>query len=248
MDDDRADRTLYVGNLDTEVTEDILYELFLQAGPLVSVKRIVGKPFAFVEFTHDVSVPYSKQIMTGTQLFGKELRLQFRSGSIHEQQRQPQNLQRSNSYPHPTHQGQQSFSPQHQQFQGQDPVRSMYYRQQQMCDNYNQYFQRDMEERDHNIDFRRSPHLHRTQSCNEQEDSRRGHTNYDGGRSRHHDRGQDDHYRNSGSNNRGHHMRNEPQELIEKKMRRSAESGMRHSSSRNSYQDSRSGGGHYYRR
>uniref|UniRef100_A0A8C5P0W1 RRM domain-containing protein n=1 Tax=Jaculus jaculus TaxID=51337 RepID=A0A8C5P0W1_JACJA len=56
-----ADRTLFVGNLDTKVTEELLFELFHQAGPVISVKIPKdkdGKPkqFAFVNFKHEVSV------------------------------------------------------------------------------------------------------------------------------------------------------------------------------------------------
>lgn len=34
-----ADRTLFVGNLETKVTEELLFELFHQAGPVIKVKR-----------------------------------------------------------------------------------------------------------------------------------------------------------------------------------------------------------------
>ncbi|XP_063959460.1 RNA-binding protein 7-like [Lytechinus pictus] len=86
---EQADRTLWVGNLDPRVTEEILFELFLQAGPLQDVniakdKEGNQKSFAFVKFKHDVSVPYSMQLMGGLSLFNRALRLQFRSGSKHQ--------------------------------------------------------------------------------------------------------------------------------------------------------------------
>lgn len=34
---DEADRTLYVGNLDPQVTEEVIFELFLQASALASL-------------------------------------------------------------------------------------------------------------------------------------------------------------------------------------------------------------------
>ena len=48
--------TLYVGGLDERVDEELLWELFVQAGPLQSVHvptdKVTGRavPFAFVEF------------------------------------------------------------------------------------------------------------------------------------------------------------------------------------------------------
>ncbi|XP_072166273.1 uncharacterized protein [Diadema setosum] len=86
---DQADRTLWVGNLEPRVTDEILFELFLQAGPVKHVniakdKEGRQKNFAFVEFKHDVSVPYAMQLMGGLPIFGRALRLQFRSGSKHQ--------------------------------------------------------------------------------------------------------------------------------------------------------------------
>uniref|UniRef100_A0A8C4QHA1 RNA binding motif protein 11 n=1 Tax=Eptatretus burgeri TaxID=7764 RepID=A0A8C4QHA1_EPTBU len=82
---DEANRTLFVGNLETRVTEGILYELFLQAGPLFRVaiaKDKEGKPkqFAFITFKHEESVPYSLNLLNGIRLYGRPLKLQFRTG------------------------------------------------------------------------------------------------------------------------------------------------------------------------
>ncbi|XP_022099241.1 RNA-binding protein 7-like [Acanthaster planci] len=84
----RDDRTVYVKNLDIRVTEEILFELFLQAGPLIGVKRPkepdgTVKSFAFVEFEHDVSPPYARSLMDGIRLFGRSIGVQFRNGSKH---------------------------------------------------------------------------------------------------------------------------------------------------------------------
>ena len=54
-------RTLYVGNLDPSVTEDLILALFGQIGPVKGCKIIRepggGDPYAFVEFTnHQVTV------------------------------------------------------------------------------------------------------------------------------------------------------------------------------------------------
>nr|ACI33814.1 RNA-binding protein 7 [Salmo salar] len=82
---DEADRTLFVGNLDPKVTEELLFELFLQAGPMFKVKIPKDndgkqKAFGFVCFKHEVSVPYGMNLLNGATLFGRTLKIQFRAG------------------------------------------------------------------------------------------------------------------------------------------------------------------------
>ncbi|XP_076466752.1 uncharacterized protein LOC143297996 [Babylonia areolata] len=98
------DNTLWVGGLADEVTEDHLYELFLQAGPLEKVVRPKDKDgtckkFAFVEFRHAESVPYAIQVMDGVKLFNHHLRLKGRTGSQHDSSRSdsPSTLSHSHS-------------------------------------------------------------------------------------------------------------------------------------------------------
>ncbi|XP_067910012.1 RNA-binding protein 7-like [Heterodontus francisci] len=84
-----ADKTLFIGNLDLRVTEELLFELFLQAGPLLAVKVPKdkdgkSKQFAFVHFKHIESVHYGKDLLNGIQLYGRAIKIQFRSGSVHE--------------------------------------------------------------------------------------------------------------------------------------------------------------------
>ncbi|ODM89773.1 RNA-binding protein 7, partial [Orchesella cincta] len=87
--DDEINSVLWVGNLDSKVTEAMLYELFLQAGPIKSIKIPKGidgaahKGYCFIQFVHDASVPYTINVMDGTTLFGKKLKLQPRPNSIH---------------------------------------------------------------------------------------------------------------------------------------------------------------------
>lgn len=86
MEDSNERRILWVGNLSDSVTEDLLYELFLQAGPLESVKIPKDKSgakrnFAFVTFKHEESVPYTIALMDNVCLFGRPLRLQTRVGA-----------------------------------------------------------------------------------------------------------------------------------------------------------------------
>jgi len=72
--------TLYVGRVHPKVTEEILFELFLQAGPLLKVvlpKKERGetahKGFAFVEFKHQESLDYAIAVLTGESLYGQQL-------------------------------------------------------------------------------------------------------------------------------------------------------------------------------
>ncbi|KAM3936424.1 splicing regulator RBM11 [Leptodactylus fuscus] len=83
---EEADRTIFVGNLDCNVKEEILYELFLQAGPLTKVtiakdKEGNLKSFGFVCFKHTESVPYAIALLNGIRLFGRPIKLQYRFGS-----------------------------------------------------------------------------------------------------------------------------------------------------------------------
>uniref|UniRef100_A0A8C7E4L0 Splicing regulator RBM11 n=1 Tax=Naja naja TaxID=35670 RepID=A0A8C7E4L0_NAJNA len=81
---DEPDRTLFVGNLDSRVKEEILYELFLQAGPVSKVticKDKDGNPksFGFVCFKHTESVPYAMALLNGIRLYGRPIKVQYRS-------------------------------------------------------------------------------------------------------------------------------------------------------------------------
>lgn len=81
-------KTLWCGNLSEQVTEEILYELFLQAGPLEKV-RIARerdgrqKNFAFITYSHEVSVPYAINLFRGTALYHRTLALQTRGQTAH---------------------------------------------------------------------------------------------------------------------------------------------------------------------
>ncbi|KAM6225201.1 splicing regulator RBM11 [Rhynchocyon petersi] len=83
---EEADRTVFVGNLEARVREEILFELFLQAGPLTKVticKDREGKPksFGFVCFKHPESVPYAIALLNGIRLYGRPINVQYRFGS-----------------------------------------------------------------------------------------------------------------------------------------------------------------------
>jgi len=80
--DEEQLRTLFVGSLNEKVDEEILYELFQNAGPLENVKipkdreTKKQKHFGFVKFQHEESVKFAYDLLNNVQLFGQRLRLQ----------------------------------------------------------------------------------------------------------------------------------------------------------------------------
>nr|XP_027784821.2 splicing regulator RBM11 isoform X1 [Marmota flaviventris] len=95
---EEADRTVFVGNLEPRVREEILYELFLQAGPLTKVticKDREGKPksFGFVCFKHPESVSYAIALLNGIRLYGRPINVQYRFGSSRSSEPANQNFE-----------------------------------------------------------------------------------------------------------------------------------------------------------
>lgn len=90
---DDEQRTVWCGNLSDKISEDILYELFLQAAPLERVRIPKDKDgkqstYGFVTFKHLVSVQYATELLNGIALFDKRINIKPRVG----------NLQRQNSH------------------------------------------------------------------------------------------------------------------------------------------------------
>jgi splicing factor 3B subunit 4 len=75
------DATLYVGNLDDRVSEELLWELMLQAGSVINVHmprdKVSGthQNYGFVEFRAEECAEYALKVMNMVQLFGKPLRV-----------------------------------------------------------------------------------------------------------------------------------------------------------------------------
>jgi len=75
------DATLYVGDIDQQVDEAILWELMLQSGPVVNVHipkdKLTGvhSGFGFVEFQREEDADYAIKIMNMVKLYGKAIRL-----------------------------------------------------------------------------------------------------------------------------------------------------------------------------
>lgn len=73
--------SVYVGNLDPQVLETLLYELFIQAGPVrllhLPKDRILREHqgFGFVEFRTAQDADYAVELFRGVRLFGRTLKM-----------------------------------------------------------------------------------------------------------------------------------------------------------------------------
>eukprot|EP00038_Savillea_parva_P031479 m.87013 g.87013 ORF g.87013 m.87013 type:complete len:387 (+) comp9685_c1_seq1:70-1230(+) len=82
------DATVYVGQLDDQVTEPLLWELFVQAGPVVNVHmpkdRITSahQNFGFVEFLSEDDADYAVKILNMIKLYGKPIRVNKASSDV----------------------------------------------------------------------------------------------------------------------------------------------------------------------
>ena len=81
-------RTLWCGGISEKVDEEILYELFLNAGPL---ERVVipkdretkkQKNFAFIVFQHEETTNFAYELLNGTELFNQAIRLQNKATGL----------------------------------------------------------------------------------------------------------------------------------------------------------------------
>eukprot|EP00392_Amoebophrya_sp_AT5.2_P005868 g5878.t1 len=72
--------TIYVGNVDAKIDEEILWELFIQGGPLQTVNtpkdKITGQHmgYAFIEFKNEEDADYACKVMNMVKLFNKPIR------------------------------------------------------------------------------------------------------------------------------------------------------------------------------
>ncbi|XP_022090496.1 splicing factor 3B subunit 4-like [Acanthaster planci] len=75
------DATVYVGGLDEKVSEALLWELFLQAGPVVNTHmpkdRVTQQhqSYGFVEFMSEEDADYAIKVMNMIKLYGKPIRV-----------------------------------------------------------------------------------------------------------------------------------------------------------------------------
>ncbi|KAJ7382375.1 Splicing factor 3B subunit 4 [Desmophyllum pertusum] len=75
------DATIYVGGLDEKVSETLLWELFLQGGPVVNVHmpkdRItqLHQGYGFIEFLGEEDADYAIKVMNMIKVYGKPIRV-----------------------------------------------------------------------------------------------------------------------------------------------------------------------------
>ena len=66
---------LYVGNLNYDLDEEKLKEMFSEHGNVLSVQIIGGKGFGFVEMETPEAAQAAKDALDGTELEGRQLRV-----------------------------------------------------------------------------------------------------------------------------------------------------------------------------
>ncbi|CAL8113437.1 unnamed protein product [Orchesella dallaii] len=78
--DESSPKTIYVGNLDPQMTQDLLLALCVQYGPIKSCKLIkegLGEPFAFIEYEDPQAAQMAISAMTGRMCFGRKMKLNW---------------------------------------------------------------------------------------------------------------------------------------------------------------------------
>ncbi|KAF8410719.1 hypothetical protein HHK36_003256 [Tetracentron sinense] len=74
---DPNNTTIFVGGLDSNVTDDHLRQVFSQFGELIHVKIPVGKRCGFVQFANRACAEEALLMLNGTQLGGQNIRLSW---------------------------------------------------------------------------------------------------------------------------------------------------------------------------
>nr|XP_009772575.1 PREDICTED: polyadenylate-binding protein RBP45-like isoform X2 [Nicotiana sylvestris] len=75
--DDPSNTTIFVGNVDTNVTDEHLRQIFGHYGQLLHVKIPVGKRCGFVQFADRSCAEEALRSLNGTQLGGQSIRLSW---------------------------------------------------------------------------------------------------------------------------------------------------------------------------
>ncbi|KIJ43972.1 hypothetical protein M422DRAFT_47495 [Sphaerobolus stellatus SS14] len=81
QEDRNQEATVYLGNLDERVTDALVWELMLQAGPVVNVHlpkdriSMAHQGYGFCEFLTEEDAEYACKIMNQIKLFGKPIRV-----------------------------------------------------------------------------------------------------------------------------------------------------------------------------
>lgn len=77
------DASIFIGNVDPQITERVLYELLVQMGPLESLHLALddegaSKGFAFCVFQHKSSADYAIRVLDTVRLFNRSIRVNRR--------------------------------------------------------------------------------------------------------------------------------------------------------------------------
>ncbi|XP_073101023.1 RNA-binding protein L [Elaeis guineensis] len=94
---DPNNTTIFVGGLDSNVTEEVLRQVFSPYGELVHVKIPVGKHCGFVQFANRACAEEALLMLQGTQLGGQNIRLSWGRSPTNKQP-QPDPNQWNGSY------------------------------------------------------------------------------------------------------------------------------------------------------
>ncbi|KAK8968591.1 Polyadenylate-binding protein RBP45 [Platanthera guangdongensis] len=95
---DPNNTTIFVGGLDSSVTDDLLRQVFSTYGELVHVKIPLGKRCGFVQFANRGNAVEALQMLNGTLLGGQNIRLSWGRSPPNKQTQQEQNQWNGNYY------------------------------------------------------------------------------------------------------------------------------------------------------
>ena len=79
--DRNQESTVWIGGLEPQVSEEIIYELMLQIGPVVQLNMPRDKVsnnhqgFAFCEYKSEIDADYAIKVLNMCKLFGKAIRI-----------------------------------------------------------------------------------------------------------------------------------------------------------------------------
>ncbi|XP_042377403.1 RNA-binding protein L-like isoform X1 [Zingiber officinale] len=90
-DNDPNNTTLFVGGLDSNVTDDLLHHTFGLYGEILYVKIPVGKRCGFVQFANRTSAEEALKMLSGTSLGGQNIRLSWGRTPTNKQPQQDPN-------------------------------------------------------------------------------------------------------------------------------------------------------------
>ncbi|KAK8941901.1 Polyadenylate-binding protein RBP45 [Platanthera guangdongensis] len=95
---DPNNTTIFVGGLDSDVTDDLLRQVFSTYGDLVHVKIPAGKRCGFVQFVNRACAEEALLMLQGTQLGTQKIRLSWGRSPLNKQSQQQEGNQWNGNY------------------------------------------------------------------------------------------------------------------------------------------------------